>query len=127
MIGKTLGTPGTRRTTEQNTHSAEGREVTQMTRGASKRTSVNDLDEATQRDDYEIVALWQDIALFAVDNLDWNVMTAMVDATDSVIEERAIQGEPLSIDAEDAVREMADAAIARIMMLAADTLNRVES
>ena len=45
----------------------------------------------------------------------------------SAIEERALQGEPLSIDAEDAVREMADAAIARIMMLAADTLNRVES
>ena len=101
--------------------------MTEMTRDADTTTSVNYRDEPTKSDDEEIAVLWSDIVLVAVDNLDWNVMTALIDATDSVIEERALQGEPLSIDIVDAVREMADVAIGHIMMQAADALNRVES
>ena len=101
--------------------------MTEMTRDAGTTTFVNYRDEPTKSDDDEIAVLWSDIVLVAVDKLDWNAMTALVDATDSVIEERAHQGEPLSIHAEDAVREMADVAIGRIMMQAADALNGVES
>ena len=101
--------------------------MTEMTRDAGTTTFVNYRDEPTKSDDEEIAVLWSDIVLVAVDNLDWNVMTALVDAADSVIAERVLQGEPLSIDAEDAVREMADVAIGRIMMQVADALNAVET
>ena len=101
--------------------------MTVMTRKAGPKISMSDTVEPTQSDDDEIAVLWSDIVLVAVDNLDWNVMTALVDATDSVIEERALQREPLSVDAVDAVREMTDVAIGRIMMQAADALSRVES